>query len=489
MVIEVLKRRLRSSPAIQPLDRADLQGLVLDTFEDLPAATFVFLNIAQRSQAQTWLSKIEPTSAQATPGPGRMSAVNVAFSWPGLAALVGSGSIAFSPREFSEGMVTEHRSRILGDTAANAPDRWQWRADNGGAASSSVVHVLLMLYGKTRSEVQRMLERWLGRPDNDGVVVVGKLDSDLLPDRKEHFGFRDGIGQPTIAGEGPGTTDNPAIASGEFVLGYPNAYGVASMSPAVPSELDPAGILEPSPLAEDHRDLGKNGSFMVFRQLEQDVAGFWTSLERAVGPGTPGATALAAKMVGRWPSGAAIVLHPEGDPGRVPDTNEFGYAAADASGRLVPIGSHIRRANPRDALVENAGESMSMVSHHRIIRRSRPYGAPVDPGLVPAAMARAHPDGEQRGLAFICLNSDLGRQFEFIQHAWLNSPKFGGLYEDASPFLGDGEPNSVASTFTVPAAPVRKEHPGFEQFVTVRGGGYFFLPGIRAFRFLAEPTR
>ena len=109
---------------------------------------------------------------------------------------------------------------------------------------------------------------------------------------------------------------------------------------------------------------------------------------------------------------------------------------------------------------------------HRLLRRGRSYG--------PARASRA-PDGAS-GLYFICLAANLARQFEFVQHTWLNDPTFNGLYDDSDPLVGARQPRG--QTFTVPARPVRRRYRGLPQFVRTRGGAYFFLPGISALRYL-----
>ena len=100
--------------------------------------------------------------------------------------------------------------------------------------------------------------------------------------------------------------------------------------------------------------------------------------------------------------------------------------------------------------------------------------------------AGADPSGE-RGLHFICLGANLSRQFEFVQHTWANNPKFNGLYDDPDPLIGDRDPRGKGKqgTFTEQARPVRRRTTGMPSFVGIRGGAYFFLPGVRALRYLA----
>jgi len=190
------------------------------------------------------------------------------------------------------------------------------------------------------------------------------------------------------------------------------------------------------------------------------------------------ATWLAAKCFGRWPSGAPLVLAPDRDaPGLGADdrrNNDFTFAATDPDGLACPIGSHVRRANPRDTLHDDPSRSLRVVNRHRIIRRGRPYEESAGNGGSP-----------RRGLVFIAINVDLQRQFEFIQQTWINSPKFTSLYEDKDPIAGDNDGRGI---FSIQQRPARRRIAGLPRFVTVRGGAYFFLPGVRALRALAAGT-
>jgi deferrochelatase/peroxidase EfeB len=123
-------------------------------------------------------------------------------------------------------------------------------------------------------------------------------------------------------------------------------------------------------------------------------------------------------------------------------------------------------------------------------RARRQAAAAVAPSGATRGIAAAEQTEEyeepERGLYFICLNANISRQFEFVQSSWLNNPTFDGLYDDADPLVAPhGSHSSGGATFTVPARPIRRRVTGLPQFVTVHGGGYFFLPGVRALRYLA----
>jgi deferrochelatase/peroxidase EfeB len=203
-------------------------------------------------------------------------------------------------------------------------------------------------------------------------------------------------------------------------------------------------------------------------------------------------------MVGRWPSGAPLVASPHRDDPALRDHDAFGYAAGDASGLACPFGSHIRRSNPRDwGPGDTAQEGAKNAAVHRIMRRGRPYGAPLIEDMSIAKMigravelARSG-DGSQRrgrGLHFLCFNADIRRQFEFVQQTWINNPKFAGLKADEDPLLGDQSPSRLSgapATFTIQSDPLRWRVTGLKRFVRVRGGAYFFMPGMQGLEMLA----
>jgi Dyp-type peroxidase family len=450
------------------LELDDIQGLVARGYGTLRAASFVLLRIDDPAAARAWLGSMAGEVATAERG-DRSQAVHVALSSSGLRGLgLPEGSLAGFPDEFASGMTTDHRRRILGDVGESAPELWRW----GGPANS--VDAVLLLYAEDQAELESLADRHAGAAlAAAGLVEVRRLDTSPLTGT-EPFGFRDGISQPLIAELGPPDRPGPplhTVRAGEFVLGYQNQYGQVAESPTVAAADDPGRVL---PRTDDpgRADLGRNGSYLVLRQLGQDVDGFRRFIDQAGqadGQADPDAGArLAAKMVGRWPNGAPLTRSPE----HPADDNDFGYAEGDAAGLGCPLGAHIRRANPRDALDPEAGPEQSLRSsnRHRLLRRGRAYGDPSHPG--------------ERGIHFICLNANIARQFEFVQHTWLNNPKFAGLYDDTDPLVAPHQ-GDTGRTFTVQARPFRQRVTGLPLFVTVRGGAYLFLPGIRALRFLA----
>ncbi len=372
-------------------------------------------------------------------------AVNVAFTSSGLErlGLPAEELTAFS-NEFVAGMTTPHRTRVLGDVGENAPERWDW----GGPAAP--IDAVLLLYAKDAAGLAALEQV------PAGFSLVARLGTADL-DGFEPFGFRDGISQPLVEGLGKVGPAEQTVRAGEFLLGYENEYGLTIDQPLL-----------------------RNGSYLVLRQLRQDVAGFWqfadSATRREDGGSDPDARLrLAARMVGRWPSGAPLVLAPEADDPNLAEANDFGYQEHDRRGARCPVGSHIRRSNPRDSLDPSPGtaRSLEINRRHRILRRGREYGPPL-----PLEQALAADDGAERGLHFICLNANIARQFEFVQQTWLNNPKFGELYDDADPFFAPG-------AFTIPTDSVRERVTDVPRFVFVKGGAYFFLPGLAALRYLA----
>ena len=189
-------------------------------------------------------------------------------------------------------------------------------------------------------------------------------------------------------------------------------------------------------------------------------------------------------MVGRWPGGAPLALSPDRDDPALAEVNDFGYFHEDPVGTGCPVGAHVRRTNPRDSLDPRPGteKSLAINRRHRLLRRGREYGQALSPE---AALTESLAPDEERGLHFICLNANIARQFEFVQNTWLNNPKFAGLYDDSDPLIGQSAP--YGGTFTMPSATgARSRVNGMPRFITVKGGAYFFLPGLEALRRLAS---
>ncbi|MDI5933747.1 hypothetical protein [Halomonas kalidii] len=468
-----------------PLDLDDIQGILLSGYGELPQAGFLMLAFGEPGRARDWVGEVAAGIESAAAGrPGGGQRLHLAFTWAGLEHLELSWQAlkGFS-REFREGIAgSPRRRRLLGDEGDSAPERWQW-----GGPAGATIHAVLMGYAATPEALDSLLADQRQALAAAGIEVVAALESQPLADGREHFGFRDGISQPKLAGVS--TSDDPRqlVAAGEFILGYPNARDQLTMRPLVDPIEDPDNLLPEVAEDSDLHDLGRNGSYLVFRQLGQDVHRFWSWLYAAT-PDREARLALAARMVGRWPDGEPLVKAPERPAGEGTD-NDFGYHHEDADGLKCPLGAHIRRTNPRDMLPPKPGteDSLAINRRHRLLRRGRAYGPPLAESLAPDDLLAAGNDGVERGLHFLCLNADISRQFEFVQQTWIDNPNFAGLHADTDPLVGargDGR-----ATFTVPGEPVRRRHHDLPRFVRVHGGAYFFVPGLRALRYLAAPPR
>src|SRR5947208_11675034 len=287
------------------LDLDDIQGLIARGYGNLRAARYALLHVRDGAAARAWLDRtidsITPACRRPTDG-----ALHIAFTPSGLAAL-GLDQQAFAgfSNEFARGMTTPHRRRILGDVEESAPERWDW-----GGPHTMGIDVLLMAFATDDAELARLYQPLTAGWDAGGLALVTALDSSDLGD-KEHFGFHDGVSQPTIAGLS--RVDRPAntIKAGEFILGYPNEYGLYTDRPTLPASADPCGLLPRDPTGSGRADIGRNGSYLVFRQLRQDVRGFWQFLDQATRNGDRRADRaalyrLAARMVAEGGIDAAL---------------------------------------------------------------------------------------------------------------------------------------------------------------------------------------
>jgi Dyp-type peroxidase family len=426
--------------------------------------------------------------------------INLAFTYSGLKALqLDKCVLASFPDDFKEGMAA--RAERLGDSGPSAPEHWD------GVLGLDRVHgyftggfkvgakdqpVEEKLWETLRHQIRAYNDRSsdLGQEMRNHLRTYFKLlgidilhielgqapygvdehgNVERLEHRFEHFGFRDGISQPFVdldlgvPSPGGGTprrnrTWSP-LAAGEIYLDQPDEDGNCHQFPA-------------------HELLRRGSTFLVFRKLEQDVAGFRAFLSKQR-PGSPKAQRrLAAQFVGRWQNGTPLVLSPDvplelgGDPGEPNGLiNDFLYVADDPTGLKCPLGAHIRRTNPRDIGGTND------VRRHRILRRGIAYGGPLLPNKVLG-------DRNKRGLLFICANSRIDLQFEVIQSNWINKGELlGQAGLNRCPLTGANS-GGIADAFLEAGAvaPVT----GLQRFVITRGGDYFFAPGMEALDLIAR---
>lgn len=436
-------------PAI-PL--AGVQGLILRSY-GMDALRLFVLRVDRAAEARRVIGQFPITSgAPWTAKPE--SCVNIAITHAGLTALnLPPDSLASFPEEFRQGPAA--RAAMVGDTGDSAPSHWK-----GGLAGPGA-HALVLLFAQN-AEIREAKSAALSTLWNGAMTEVSRHDAGVLPGNVTHFGYRDGFSQPTIEGGLPNPVPDilPAAPAGEFLLGYQSQFSQFTYPVPQPAEI------------------GMNGSFLALRILAQDCAAFDKLLREA--PQKFGITAekLAAKMAGRWRNGVPLELSPEADnpdPAIPPEQlNQYDYVD-DPKGYRCPVGSHMRRNNPRSSPIAG-GSGLN----RRIVRRGLPYGPPFDP---------AHPDdGIERGLIGLFIGVSLKDQFEFLMSEWVNGSVFApGLGGTKDPLLGDN--SGGTGKFVIP---VQGQRPivvsGFSRLVTVRGGAYAFLPSLTALRFISNLT-
>jgi Dyp-type peroxidase family len=443
---------LPRAPITVELD--DIQATVLRYRPEPYYGTHVMLHIEDAQAGREFLRRLTPhVDSAAEWWQAGQSWISVAITYPGLVALgVPPDSLHSFPDTFRSGMAAQ-AGRLL-DAGENDPAHWD------APFGAGLVHLGVSVFSDSEPAWHRTME--MARRQYEGfagVTVLIEQDFGAQPGDLNPLGYKDSIGQPAIDGCGvdalPG--QGPAIKAGEFILGYPGETGV--------------------PLPMPRPDvLGRNGTYAGLRKYQSRVGTFnrflrehaRTEEEREL---------LAAKLVGRWRSGAPLTLGPDrDDPGLGADprrNNDFSYAA-DPHGRLVPFGCHMRRMNPRDTEMAIFAD----VNVHRIIRRSTTYGAPYDPGAL-----TPQDDETPRGLYFIFLSAKAMATLEFLQREWINDGNFMNLGTERDPTIGlqpDG------ATFTIPHDPVRRRVHGIGTFNVLRGGEYFFLPSLSALRWLGK---
>lgn len=449
-----------------PLDLHDIQGNILRGYSRESFGRFLFLRIGNAAAGRKYMEALAGYVTTADWGDKKPEAMtNIALSHAGLRALGLSYESAGSfPSAFREGM--RARAASLGDIGESAPEHWDdpWCNDE--------VHLLVGCYASNQAQLDAHCRRLLeARPAGvDELPPHQDAERIMVGNRvMEHFGFVDGLSNPAVAGM-PGRKDgnlvgNPDgkgsfvdVPAGEFILGYPG-LGREQRDLPVPGRL------------------AVNGTFLVFRKLAQNVKAFRDYTDdqhkklRQVFPGVT-AEFIAAKMVGRWPDGTPLVRWPEKQPCKPEPTNQFDYTN-DPEGAQCPLGAHIRRANPRSS----QGVDGDLTKRRRMIRRGIPYGT-----FVPKDKS---PDNSPRGVLFLAYMAGIESQFEFVQREWINYGNDFRQGNDKDPLVGDNN----FGRMVVPGDERTGRPPvlctGLPRFVTVKGGGYFFVPGLTALRLIA----
>ena len=491
---------------METIDWEDIQRIVLSGYPCLPRSAYVLWRFqpGERARNKGWLADLAKRLTPALPDPSneKQPAINLALTFSGLRHLgVAEPELNSFSLEFIEGMAPlpvpktqiPRRTNVLGDLGASSPESWDW----GGWSKRRDIDGLLLLFAADETSLEKLIAAEIEAlhriADGEPIVFKGRF----YPDMKEHFGYVDGLSQPKIEGRPKRNKDknnsnknNPfrikpgsEVKPGEFLLGYPNERRARVTN-------------------GQGRDIRRNGTYLVFRQLEQHVPAFNAFLSDVAKRIGEDKEWVAARLLGRWRNGDPLVAkapNAQATNAKTPDAkaadakgpeaqargpreeatdsrNDFLYYYEDRSGLMCPIGAHIRRANPRDSLGPDPETALRLSKMHRIIRRGRPYGERREPNT-------EEPQGEkaERGMLFIALNADIAGQFEMIQHSWLNNPHFSGLYTGTDPIshFPDGE------GITIQNRPANLLINRPKPFVRVRGGAYFFLPGIRALHDIA----
>jgi Dyp-type peroxidase family len=441
-------------PVMVELD--DIQATVLRYRPEPYYGTHVMLHLENVQAGRELLRRLTPhvDSAAAWWQAGD-TWLAVAISYAGLVALgVPEDSLQSFPEAFRMGMAA--RADKLLDNGANDPKHWDQPFGSGQ------IHLAVSGFSDSEAAWRRTMDMARQQYQGlSGITVLSTQDFGAQPGDRNSLGFKDSIGQPAIEGCGvealPG--QGPSIKAGEFILGYPGEAGVPLPMPAPDV-------------------LGRNGTFIGLRKY-QSLVGTFNRFLQANATTEQERELLAAKLVGRWRSGAPLTLAPEQDDAALGEdprrNNDFNYAH-DPRGLQAPIGCHMRRMNPRDTTLAQ----LTDVTIHRLIRRSTTFGTPYDPNATSEA-----DDEIPRGIYFIGLSAKAMATFEFLQTEWINNGNFIGLGEERDPNVGlqvDG------ATFTIPREPVRRRIHGIQTFNVVRGGEYLFMPSLSALRWIGSLT-
>jgi deferrochelatase/peroxidase EfeB len=543
------------------LDLADIQGNILTAYGKLgfPKGRFILLHVDEAASGRRFATAMLPMITTALRWPSQRSniptghtvaqrplvAVNIAFSWSGLAALgVPSATLRGMPDEFIDGMMA--RASILGDDFEGRDPGRSWDdvwtgAGDERAAETNAVHILITLNAQMNADgspsdaldertaaIEALCEtiggvRVLPGHNPPGKALARFQDLSAITTNQggtvtalpiEHFGFVDAIGDPAFEGQypdkfertvvdGAGAVDGQGVwrplATGEFLLGFPDeAQEVAGAA---------------MPLS-----FSRNGTFMAYRKLHQNVAAFRafireTSERFGVVSGIENpeeaSKTLMAKIGGRWSDGTPLARAPsyaawrqfqtqypvvsmEADRARYIARSQalanFSYGD-DPTGLKCPLGSHLRRANTRDGMAPRGREGSALNNRRRILRRGLPYGQSPD-GVE---------DADEHGVVMLIICASLFRQFEFVQQQWINYGLDARSGNDCCPLVGNhssGAQGAPKAKFVIPSDPKSGRPPfvveGIPQFVEARGGEYFFVPSMTALRMIGagavDPT-
>ena len=502
------------------IETEEVQTLVFNGFGRLKQATFLMLQLPEeRGQARKWLrtlsgyplddmrsdwkslsaymlnerDELKPefrvTFGETEPDIG---ASTLGISGPGLRKLVRGGHPLLDELPGAYAMGMQERAALIGDREEDV-GRWN---DGGGIYG---VDLVLCVYSATAKQHSAALAAHSALIETYGLKEIDRQETCPLPctgPPTDHFGFKDGLVQPIIEGSSKSGLDrNPddIVAAGEMISGYTNVQGYHSPGVHVAATLDPLNILPDAAPRGSHfpkfgtgsmtpcppRDFSRNGTYMAVRVLEQHVEAFADACEKIANntnkkykhlQSALGREAepewVAAKMVGRWKNGSSLLSNPAKSGVLRAQDYALPFGQEDPRGLRCPFGSHVRRANPRDSLLPGDEQEIAIANRHRLMRRGRTYER-----------------GEEKGLFFVALCSDLERQFEFVQRNWLNSSNFHTLSDENDPLLG--RKSGTSGTFTVPTSGGSIIFEDLSSFVSTKAGGYFFVPSKSALLYLA----
>lgn len=467
-----------------------IQGNVIAAFNK-DFQSLLFLQIPGAEQGRGWLHDLLPrvaTTAQVATfnqqfssalrlsgsDPEHLATVwlGVSLTAPGLELLAPGALSALQVdgidpgvRLFIEGAAQQVDA--LGDTGDSAREHWVF------GRGEQQIHAVLTVAGDRSHDLAAEVQRQREQAARHGLLVVFEQTGATLPGPhrgQEHFGFKDGVSQPGVAGFDPADPQNPEqvagkpgtdlVAAGEFVLGYPGQEGGFR---SVPEWLF-------------------DGSFLVIRRLAQDVPGWWSQVERTY-EGLPedvkqrvSPDGLAARFVGRWRSGTPVDKAPNKDlrgGRRRSDDNNFEFEG-DSEGTRCPRFAHIRKVYPRQAPEPSVGEAES--NRRRILRRGIPFGPAFDP-----TAGRGHGIDSERGLVFACYQTSIEDQFQFLQSTWVNNASFPGSDDGPDPVIGvDGGATLRLDGGLVARLPVLR------RFVRTQGSVYALTPSLPTLEHIAN---
>ncbi|WP_245205068.1 Dyp-type peroxidase [Kitasatospora sp. RG8] len=483
----------------------EIQGDIIAGFKK-DNVSLLFLKFEDPNQARDWMRQLAPQIATTR----QVAAFNEAFSearkssggddpkglkatwfgvsltYEGMRVLSATDPFEKAPptgsglEAFKEG--SAKRAGALGDTGDNSPENWLF-----GNGRNQPVHAVLTIASDTEQDLVAAVTAQREAAAAAKIVTIFQQNAKtLLGSRrgKEHFGFKDGISEPGVRFFDRPNPDNP-----EEVDGHPGTRIIPAGEFVVGEEPAPGSFT-------DYPDWARNGSFQVVRRLAQDVPGWWAQvsvklkeLKRAKAvPDTATDEWLAARLVGRWRSGAPVCKHQDRDVPNDPKAssdNDFDFRD-DLEGLVTPLWSHLRKSSPRAGLQAPNPSVPPLdakdLDGRRIMRRGAPYGQPFDP----ASEGPGGPD-DPRGLLFVCYQANIQAQFEFIQADWIDQPDFP---PGRNPQPGKDpvitEADNVDFESRGPDGAIKHTPLSFQQFVQTQGSVYAFAPSISTLKALAD---